>query len=212
MKRISVTLVLMVLTILTCIADEYKIKAMNGQKIRIGSKDCRVGSNFKSNEKIYWNNSNVSIIEAQNLESMSICYFVPTGSQDKNSSQSSNVLKRFLNYFVNMTHLSTREVGKYNIEDVLTEQNFVLTDTIRIRTQEQDDHRSYYASFYLNGNKYTVPLDVDNGEIIFDQRKFVKDGVSLPYQTILTVYYIKEDYYYEITNGMPLTVFDIKNE
>ena len=214
MKRLSIIISLIVIVFMPCIADEYIIKAMNGQSIQIGldHRICHVGSKFKSNEKIYWSESKVTLIEAQNIENMNICFFVPTGTLSKDNSKTSNVFQRFFNYFVNVTHLSTRESDVYDMEEALTEREFPLADTIRIKTNEIKDNRKYFASFYLNGKKQVVPLDSDNGNIIFARDKFIKDGITLPYKFILTIFYKEDEYYHEITNGMSITVFDIKNE
>ena len=207
MKRLCYVFLLFSFMALHCVADEYIIKAMNGQSIPIGTERrvCRVGSKFKSNEKIYWSDSKVTIIEAQNIENMTICYFVPTGTPNKDNRQSSNILQRLLNYFTSVNYLSTRESDKYEIDEALTKEH-ILADTIRIKTDDSDDSKKYYASFYHNGNKHIIPLIVENGDIIFERSKFIVDGITLPHKFILTIYYKKEKYYHEITKGMSLTV------
>lgn len=211
MKRSNIVISFLFLTILPCNADEYIIKALNGQSIQIGLRKCRVDSIFKSNETIHWekNGSGVSIIEAQNVESKAICYFVPTGKQNKDNSPTSNIIQRFLNYFIKMTHLSTREADTYSLDEALSTEHF-LADSIKIKTNDLSEGRQYFASFHINGIKHSIPLSVENGNIIFERSKFIIDGMILPYKYILTIYYKEGDYYHEITNGMSITIIDIK--
>lgn len=213
MKRLSLILFLFVLSVFPSIADNYVIKSMNGESIQIGNRSCRVNSEFSSDETIHWStNSKVTIIEAQNVKTKAICYFVPTGKQNKDNSRSSNILQRFLNYFTGVTHQSTREAESYSIDEALTINEFPLVDTIRIKTNDIDETKKYYASFYLNGEKQTMALPVENGDIIFERSRFLLDGITLPYKYILTIYYIKGDLYHEITSGMSLTVVKTENQ
>lgn len=213
MKKHFIFVLLILLSIIPSHADEFVIKDMNGQKIQIGAKYriCKVGSTFNSSEEIHWGKSEVTIIEAQNVKTKTICYFVPKGKQNKDKSQSSNILQRFLNYFVKMTRLSTRESEIYDLEEALTVNDFLLVDTIRIKTYNQDLNKQYYASFFLNGKKRTIQLPVENGDIIFERSQFLMDDITLPYKFILTIYTKEDDYYQEVTNGMSITVFDTGN-
>lgn len=211
MKRLSLISFLFVLSILPSIADIYVIKSMNGKSIQIGNRTCSINSEFTSDETIHWSTSKVTIIEAQNIKTKSICYFVPTGKQNKDNSSSSNIFQRFLNYFTSVTHQSTREAENYTLDESLTINEFFLADTIRIKTNDTDEEKKYYASFYLNSEKQIMALPVENGDIIFERNRFVFDGVTLPYKYILTIYYKKGDLYHEITNGMSLTVIKIEN-
>ena len=212
MKRFSIILFYAVISILPVIADNYIIKSMNGKSIKIGNRTCSVNSEFSSDETIHWSTSKVTIIEAQNIKTKNICYFVPTGKQNKDSSKTSNILQRFLNYFTSVTHQSTREADNYTLDEALTINEFILADTIRIRTNDIDETKKYYAAFYLNGEKQTMSLPVENGDIIFERSRFLLDGIMLPYKYILTIYYIKGDFYHEITSGMSLTVVKTENQ
>lgn len=212
MKRFSIIMFFAVISIIPVIADNYIIKSMNGKSIQIGNRTCNVNSEFSSDETIHWSTSKVTIIEAQNVKTKTICYFVPTGKQNKDSSRSSNILQRFLNYFTSVNHQSTREAESYSLDEALTINDFPLADTIRIKTNDIDDTKRYYASFYINGEKRTMPLPIENGDIIFERSRFLLDGITLPYKYILTIYYIKGDFYYEITSGMSLTVIKTENQ
>lgn len=212
MNRLCLILFLFVLPILPVIADNYIIKSMNGKSIQIGQRTCGINSEFSSDETIHWSTSKVTIIEAQNVKTKAICYFVRTGKQNKDNSSSSNILQRFLNYFTSVTHQSTREAESYSLDEALTINEFLLADTIRIKTNDIDETKKYYASFYLNGEKQTMALPVENGDIIFERSRFVFDGVTLPYKYILTIFYKKGDLYHEITNGMSLIVVKAENQ
>ena len=177
-----------VISILPVIADNYIIKSMNGKSIQIGNRTCNVNSEFSSDETIHWSTCNVTIIEAQNVKTKVICYFVPTGKQNKDDSRTSNILQRFLNYFTSVTHQSTRESYNYTLDEALTIKEFPLADTIRVKTNDIDETNEYYASFYLNGEKQTVALPIENGDLIFERRRFVVDGITLPHKFILTVF------------------------
>lgn len=210
MKRFSFIIFFIVLPFLHGFADSFTIKSMNGQSIQIGNRTCKVNSQFSSDETIYWARSNVTIIEAQNDKTRAICYFVPTGKQNKDNSSVSNIFQRFLNYFTSVTHQSTREVESYSLDEILTNE-FFLVDTLRIKINpgDVDEDKKYFASFYLKGEKKIMSLPVDNGELIFERRRFETDDIILPYKFILTVYYEKDDYFHEITRGMSLTVVNI---
>lgn len=213
MKQLSLIIALLLIFFLPCVADDFVITSMDGKKIAIGSnnRECTVGSRFSSDETIHWKTGGVSIIEAQNIKSKEICYFVPKGKQNKNNTQSSNLLQKILNYFVNMTHLSTRESNLYDLEEALCDKEYHLADTLTIRTEETIENRKYFASYYIHGEKHIIPLDVNKQGIIFDRNKFFLDGVKLPYKLVLTIYYKEDDFYHEITDGMILTVYDLDN-
>lgn len=207
MKRLSLIMFLTVLSVFPSIADNYVIKLMNGKTIQIGNRPCSINSEFSSDDTIHWNTSKVTIIEAQNIKTKAICYFVPTGKQNKDNRSSSNIFQRFLNYFTSVTHQSTREADNYTLDEALTIKEFPLADTIRIKTNDIDETRKYYASFYLNGEKQTMALAVENGDLIFERNRFLLDGITLPHKYILTIFYKKGDLYHEITNGMSIIVF-----
>ena len=213
MKHSAIIICIALFITLPCVADNFIIRKMDGPSIKIGVKSriCRVDSFFSSDEDIHWSNSKVTVIEAQNVKTKRTVLFPSPVSNVNNSS--SNLLDRIWNYFVRDSHQSTRETYNYNLEEMLTNGEFRLnaTDTIRIKTNE-NEKKEYYASFYLKGHKQIIPLDVENGDIIFEQNKFIFDGITLPYKFILTIFYKEDDYYHEITNGMSITVFDIKNE
>lgn len=206
MKRLSLIIILTILSVFPSIADNYVIKSMNGKTIQIGNRSCSVNSEFSSDETIHWSTSKVTIIEAQNIKTKTICYFVPTGKQNKDNNRASNILQRFLNYFTSVTHQSTREADNYTLDEALTIKEYPLADTIRIKTNDIDETNEYYASFYLNGEKKTIALPVENGDLIFERRRFVVDGITLPHRYILTIFYKKGDLYHEITNGMSIIV------
>ncbi len=215
MKHSAIIICIALFITLPCLADNYIIRKMDGDSIKIGvkSRECRVDSIFSSDEDIHWSND-VTLIEAQNVKTKRTVYFQsPLCNVSKSSS---NLFHRIWNYFVRDSHQSTRETYSYDLEETLTNREFRLwgaTDTIRIKTNDNDNYnREYYASFYLKGHKLIIPLVVENGDIIFEQNKFLIDGIVLPYKFILTIFYKEDSYYHEITNGMPLTVFDIKDE
>lgn len=214
MKRFCIIVVLAAVSVISVIADNYIIKSMNGQSIQIGKdkRICRVNCEFSSDETIHWSTSKVTVIEAQNVKTRVICYFVPTSKLAQDNSSTTNFLQRFLNFFTSVTHLSTREAETYSLDEILTINDFFLADTIRIKTNDEVENKKYYASFYLNGEKQTIPLPIENGDLIFERSRFVFDGVTLPYKYILTIFYINGDLYHEITNGMSLTVVKTDNQ
>lgn len=207
MKRTLFILFIILLVIQFCYADKYVIRAMNGQSIAIGERKriCCVDSIFDSTETIHWNNT-VSVIEAQNVETKTYCYFVSKEARSKESGNSPNIIQRLFNYFTNMTHLSTREVSENNLEEALTGQEFHLVDYLTFVVSPPYDKRIYYASYYHNGIKHTLPLPVEDGKLVFKHGLFTKDGINLPHKFILTVFYIEEDFFHEITRGMILNV------
>ena len=216
MKHTTIIICIALFIALPCVADNYIIKYMNGPSIKIGVKNrtCRVDSIFSSDEDIHWSNSTVTLIEAQNVKTKRTVYF--PSPLYKVSNSSSNIFHRIWDYFVKDSHQSTRETYSYDLEEMLTNREFLLseaTDTIRIKTNDYfNDNREYYASFYMKGLKQIIPLEVENGDIIFERNKFLIDGIALPYKFILTIFYKEDDHYHEITNGMSLTMFDVKNE
>ena len=210
MKQLSIIIALYIISILPCMADDYIITSMNGKKIIIGNnRECAVGSQFTSNEVIHWQAGGVSIIEAQNIKTKEFCYFAPKGKQNKNNTQSSNLLQRLLNHFINITHLSTRESSLYDLEEVLTGKEFHLADTLIIKIDEVQENRKYFASFYFNGEKYNIPLEVNNEGIVFERNMFNVVENKLPYKCVLTIYYKEDDCYHQITDGMILTIYEI---
>lgn len=214
MKHTAIIICIALFITLPCVADNYIIKYMNGPSVKIGVKNrtCRVDSIFSSDEDIHWSNSKVTLIEAQNVKTKRTLYFPSPLSNVNNSS--SNLFYRIWNYFVRDSHQSTRETYSYDMEETLTNRAFLLlkaTDTIRIKTNDNID-REYYASFYVKGHKQVIPLEVDNGDLIFKQNIFLIDGIIFPYKFIVTIFYKEGDYYHEITNGMSLTVFNMDNE
>lgn len=214
MKKIGLLICNIALVALPCFADDYLIISMNADSIQIGQKPrmCKVGSEFSSNEEIHWSSSKVTLIEAQNKKTKRTILF--PAPQSKGNNNSSNMLSRIWNYFVSKTHLSTRESYIYDIDEALTKEDFRLispSDTIRIKTNDTIDKKNYYASFYFKGEKHTISLPLENGDIIFERGMFAFDGITFPYKFMLTIYYKEDDYYHEITNGMSLEVFDIKN-
>lgn len=210
MKKFSIIILMTVLSTLSCFADRYIITDMNGRKsITIGTRTCKINSEFTSEEvaQIKWNSSNVTLIEAQNIKTKAICYFVPNKKQDKK--QSPNVFQRLLNWITGTKKLYTRENEDYNLEYALTEREFCLADSISIPIDDdKNEIKHYYASFYRNGHKHIIPLAVENDNLVFDRSQFIFDGITLPYKYVLTIYYTVGDSYYEITNGMLLKVVE----
>lgn len=213
MKRTSLVVLTIALSCLSCFADRFVITDMNGRKsIQIGSRICHINSEFSSEEatQIRWNSSNVTLIEAQNIKTKTICYFIPNKKRDEN--QSTNVFQRFINWVTSGTKkLYSRENEEYRLEDVLTENIIYLADIIKIpinADKQALDVRKYYASFFRNGQKIILPLTIKDGYLIFNRSQFLYDGITFPYKYVLTIYYIVGDNYHEITNGMLLIIVD----
>lgn len=210
MKKFSIIILMLALSSLSCFADRFIITDMNGRKtITIGTRTCHINSEFTSEEvtQIKWNSSNVTLIEAQNIKTKTICYFVPNREQDKK--QSPNVFQRLLNWITDTKKLYTREIEEYNLENTLTEREFYLADCITIPIDDdKNEIKHYYAAFYRNGHKHILPLTVENGNLVFNRNQFLFDGIALPYKYVLTIYCTEGDTYKEITNGMLLKIVE----
>lgn len=218
MKRFYLTM-LMVILLIPCKADTFVIKAMNVPQIRIGEKICKVGSEFSSNETIHWSSEKVEIIEAQNTQTKKIWQFTKKSfknSKSKNATGFCNwvtgIWGEFGNYFTNIIYLSTREAETYNLDeysDMALTREFNLVDTINIDTKDSSvTDREYFAAYYLKGEKKIVPLSYHDGVIVFAREQFVTEDMELPKKLVLTVYYTKDGLYYEITNGMCVTIVE----
>lgn len=213
MKKSSVITFLLLLFLQRCFADEFQIIAMNGQSILIGHRTCMVNSIFNSNEEIHWDKSDVTLIAAINVKNPEMtCFFSPIDTHNRKESQSLNyfqrLVRKLVRHFVNIKKTSTREIDIYDVEIALTEREFFLADTIRIRTNELNNNsdRNYFASFIQNSIKHIVPLRVENGDLVFERSAFIEGGTIPPKKYIMSIYYIEKDYYHEITHGAIITI------
>ena len=196
------------------IADNYIIKAMNVKEITIGVRNCHIGDTFSDKETIVWDSKKVEIIEAQNLETKEIWQFTKKRLQDSKKGVLETFcgwVKRtwgkFKNYYTNVSNLSTRYVETYSIDEALTRE-FNLIDSIKIDTRDDNIGKEYFVSYFLNGHKQTLSVPLENNSLIFHRGMFIYDGIKLPKKIVLTIYYKKDDLYYEITTGMCVTLVE----
>ena len=217
MKRFC--LMILVLLQIPCKADNFVIKAMNVAQIRIGDTVCKVGSEFSGDDVIYWSDDKVEIIEAQNTRTKKIWQFTKKNLKNSRSGNAGGfcdwIAERwgtFENYFFNIARLSSREAEFYDRDeyiDIALTREFNLADSIKVDTRSTDaDGREYFASYYSVGEKKTVPLSLVNGTLIFSRDQFVSPGMKLPKKLVLTVFYIRDGLYSEVTDGMCVTLVE----
>lgn len=209
MKKSISILVWAFLSIQLCLADDYRITYLDGDSIQIGKENCTINSVFPRSEidNIQWTRSKVTYIKARNVKTGKLIEL--HAPQSHHTSDSSSKLSGTRNHYVSKSYLSTRETYIYDLDEALTKEDFQITspsDTIRIRTNDTDTDKKYYASYYLNGEKQTIELPIDKGDLVFEYNYFTLNNVTLPYKYILTIYYIKGDSYHEITCGMILNI------
>ena len=213
-KKISI-LICVFLSIQLCLADDYRITYLDGDSIQIGKENCTINSVFPRSEidNIHWTSSKVTYIKARNVKTGKLIELHAPQSDHISGSSSKSYGNR--NHYVSKSYLSTRETYVYDLDEALTKEDFQISspsDTIRIRTNDTDTEKRYYASYYLNGKRQTMELPIDNGDLVFEYNYFTRNNVTLPNKYILTIYYIKGDFYQEITNGMSLTVVKTENQ
>lgn len=186
------------------LADNYKILQMNTPSVNIGSKICKKGDVFSSDDSIVWSQEEQAF-KAQNLQTKEICLFSEPAFKVKGS-------KTISEYYLKTNHLSVRATGLSlsELSEYLEKHTFYMLDTIRIESPVPlDSTRNYYIQYDSCEKEEKHNLQSEGNSFIILRSQLLSCDSSK--ERIVSVYFtckgIEEDYL--ITDAMKIVVLPL---
>lgn len=178
MKRFKSTICIFLLSTIPSIAlvaQSYRIISIEpNSTIKIGDKECSVGSIFDANEIIYWSQNKAGSVVTARCISKTCTYpkIIISGKRFKqhelnDASLSSYFIKVGLVGFGNMIDESISK-------DTLLKDTLLLKNELRLDCNSSLDECGYYG--YLSKRGERISLTVDNGQIVIRKADLEKYG------------------------------------
>lgn len=176
-------LMLLLVSVASMYADNYKILWMNTQNIKIGGRVCGVDSVFSDLSGIMWSKSGQAI-KAQNLKTKEIAIFVEPEFKKHNS-------KSIVDYYIKTNHMSTRSTPP--TEDELKAQlsnTFYMLEEICIKGHAPIDSNQYYVIKYeKDGNMIEKMLTANRDSFVIPRSLFASNDGEDKKEVRLSVYF-----------------------
>ena len=185
MKQLTITLLLCLSTIIA-VADDFKILYLTSPDITINGKACKVGDTFSRNASIAWTAPRQAMkvldlaTKKQNL--------IVAEEYAKNKSHD------IASYLVATKHLSTRRgelINTLELGVALGETHYLL-DSIKVETRlPVDENHFFFATYNHNGETINKKLSTNGNTLIFDRSIYTIDGHAIrPFDVTLSVWYM----------------------
>ena len=158
---------------------------MNTSHIKIGNRQCYVGSIFSDSEIIHWTASKQAI-QAQNLETAEIRQFVSTKTSVKNQ------FRTIKNFYIKKNNLAKRGPGKKTFL-YLSEffpETIYLWDSVFIDSPLRLDSNCFFYIRFVdrNGKNKEIITPYEHNRFVIARDKF--DGMSPDDSIDVSLHYV----------------------
>ena len=186
MRRIALVLILCICTLISVVADDFKILYVTTPSISINGKNLKAGDIFPGGATINWTSPRQAM-KVLDLSTNKQTLVVAEKYKEVKS-------KNMASYLVAAKQLSTRRGAIINTMElgiVLGDTHYLL-DPIKIETLLPiDADRFFFASYEYNGEIINKLLPSEDNSILFDKSLYVIDGKEIePFDLNLSVWYM----------------------
>ncbi len=173
MKRFKSTICIFLLSTIPSIAlvaQSYRIISIEpNSTIKIGDKECSVGSIFDANEIIYWSQNNAGSVVTARCISETCTYpkIIISGKRFKQHELSDASLS---SYFIKVGL-----VGFGNtIDESISKDTLILKNELRFDCDSSSQENEYYG--YLSERGERIALNMSNGKLLIKKTDLEKYG------------------------------------
>ena len=184
-KITLVTLLFLTLTSQVLGQDRYKILFLNCPSVKIGSKYCKTGDTFLSNQKIFWTEENQAM-KVQNSKTFAQKVIVADKSALKQRLSLSELLSKSKGLYSRAGDAST----PFQLKETIGGQ-ILLLDSMEYKiNMDVDENHFFFISYIFNGQTIYKKLPIKKGLFVIDRSIYTIDGHDItPFSVEISIYY-----------------------